>query len=123
MKTILLSLVIIGLALCAMPAVAAPYSVDLTAVNAATNVANFNVTIPVQPVNLTLWNVPAPLTDSTVNVARVHGTYSSTLWSAVIASNTTSTSTVLTNAIWLVPGDVIRVTGPTNFSFEVNGNQ
>ena len=49
-------LVLLVAALCAVlsiTATAAPYSVDLTISNAATNVANFAVSQAVQPVNLT----------------------------------------------------------------------
>ena len=116
-------LVLALVCIAALTAQAAPYSVDLDVSNAATNVANFAVSEAVKPVNLAIWDVTAAAAGSTAVVSRVHGTYVSTLWTATFASNVTSSSTVLTNAPYLAPGDYIRVTGPTNFSLEVNGEK
>ena len=122
MKTILIALAI-GLALCAMPAVAAPYSVDLT-VDATNGVGNFAVSAAVQPDHLRLWGVlPLSPTPQTVTVARVHGDWSETLTTFVLASNVASATATLTNAIRLVPNDVMQISGPTNATLEVQGEQ
>ena len=122
MKTILIALAI-GLALCAMPAVAAPYSVDLT-VDATNGVGNFTVSSAVQPDHLRLWNVlPLSPTPQTVTVARVHGDWSETLTTFVLASNVASATATLTNAVRLVPNDLLRISGPTNATLEVQGEQ
>lgn len=118
MKTILLSLVIIGLALCAMPAVAAPYSVDLT-MNNTNATADFVMPMAVQPLNLHVYGVLPNTTTTTIS--RVHGTYVQTLATVTVAAGV-GTAT-LTNGLWLVPGDKLRVAGPTNATVEVQGNQ
>ena len=125
MKTILIAIAIatIALALCAMPAVSAPYSVDLT-VDATNGVGNFTVSSAVQPDNLRLWGVlPLSPTPQTVTVTRVHGDWSETLTTFVLASNVASATATLTNAIRLVPNDVMQISGPTNATLEVQGEQ
>ncbi len=124
MKKILwTSLILIGLALCAMPAVAAPYSVDLT-VDATNGVGNFTMSTAVQPDNLRLWGVlPLNVNPQTVTVTRVHGDWTETLTSFVLASNVASASSTLTNAVRFVPGDVFRISGPTNCTMELQGEQ
>lgn len=120
MKTTIL---ILAAALMAVAAVAAPYSVDHSVTNAATTTNLSAVGTAHQPVNLAIWSVKASADGSTAVVSRVHGSYVSTLWTATFASNVTTASTVLTNAAFFVPGDYIRVVGPTNFVLEVNGVQ
>ena len=39
-----------------------------------------------------------------------------------VVVSTGSGSAVLTNAPWIVPGDTLRISGPTNASFEVQGS-
>jgi len=124
MKKILwISLIVIGLALCAMPAVATPYSVDLT-VNATNGVGNFTVSTAFQPDNLRIWGVlPLNVNPQTVTVTRVRGDWTETLTTFVLASNVASASTTLTNAVRFVPNDILRIAGPTNVTMETQGEQ
>ena len=124
MKKILwTSMILIAMATCAMPAVAAPFSVDLP-VDATNAVGNFTISTAVQPDILRLWGVkPLSPTPQTVTVTRVHGDWTETLTSFVLASNVASSSVTLTNAVRLVPNDILRISGPTNATLEVQGEQ
>jgi len=117
MKSILIALVLATVALVAMTATAAPYSIDYT-YTGPTGLVSVGTTA-VQPVNLHLFGVlPA---STTATVARLHGDYTQTL-AAVVVSGGVGTAT-LTNGIWVVPNDTVRITGATNATLEIQGNQ
>jgi hypothetical protein len=115
-KTLLIALVVAALAV--VVAVAAPYSVDLS-YNATNGIGTFGMRQPVQPTHLHMFDVLPE--SSTATISRVHGSYTQTLATVVVATG--SGSAVLTNSAWLVPGDVLRISGPTNATLEVQGVQ
>lgn len=119
MKSSLLSLVLtLTLALFASVAVAqmTPYSIDHSYNN--TN-AHDSVLFDraVQPVNLHVFGV-LPNTTTTV-VQRIHGDYTQTL--ATITVDGGIGTATLSNDVWVVPGDYIKVSGPTNATIEIQG--
>lgn len=126
MKKFLACIAVVAFAWAA-PAIAAPFSMDIT-LDATNGVVSQNVAEAFQPVNLALWSYTTIAADTTVTLARVHNGWTNTLKAFVITSNATAAATaVLTNAPWLVPGDVLRVStgvaGPTNATLELNGDQ
>lgn len=124
MKPKTLSLVLfVALALCAGAAIAAPYSVDLT-YSATNTIGNFTMDKPVQPTGIRVWGVlPLNVEGQTVTVTRVHGDWTETLGTIALGSNVASGALGLTNAPWLVKDDVLRISGPTNLTFELQGEQ
>lgn len=119
MRTQILSLALtLVLAVFAVSAVAqmTPYSVDHS-YNATNAVGNFDLGRAVQPVNLHVYGV-LPNTETTI-VQRVHGDYTQTLATITVAGGVGSAT--LSNGVWIVPGDILRVSGPTNATIEVQG--
>lgn len=117
MKSILIALVCVAVALVAMPASAVPYAID-HAYTGPTGLVSVGTTA-VQPINLHLFGVlPA---STTATVARLHGDYTQTL-ATIVVSGGVGTAT-LTNGIWVVPNDQLRITGATNATLEIQGNQ
>lgn len=119
MKSSLLSLVLtLTLAMFASVAVAqmTPYSVDHS-YNATNAIGNFDLGRAVQPVNLHVFDVLPNTTTTTVQ--RIHGDYVQTLAAITVADGVGSA--VLSNGVWIVPGDILRVSGPTNATIEVQG--
>jgi hypothetical protein len=94
----------------------APYSADYN--YASTNaVGEFQMSRAVQPAHFFFFGVqPA---SGTATIQRVHGTYTQSLGSVSIASG--SGSLALTNGVFLAPGDSLKITGPTNATFELQG--
>ncbi len=115
--TLLMMLALVSYAIAQM----APYSVDHTyaSTNAAgaTAVGSFIFDRAVQPTALHVYGV-LPNTQTTT-VSRVHGNLVQVLADITVAAGVGSAT--LSNGVWLVPGDVLKVSGPTNATIEVQG--
>lgn len=125
MKTLILSLVAcLAILVVAAPVALAeaPFSTDLQVTS--TNTTDFTLAESVQPTALRLYGVlPLSPTPQTVTVTRVHGDYTETITSFVLASNVATASTNLTSAPWILLGDSVRISGPTNAVLEFQGNR
>lgn len=101
----------------------APWSTDLQ-LNSTNATADFELAEAVQPTALRLYGVlPLSPTPQTVTVTRVHGSYTEAITSFVLASNVATASTNLTTAPWILLGDEVRISGPTNAVLEFQGNR
>jgi hypothetical protein len=116
MKKTLIALLGIALALVAMPAAAGPYSIDLS----VTSIAITNtIAQPFKP-SLVVMTGVLPAT-YTATVSRVHGTTSTTLCAV---TNTAGAGTLaLSAAPWVLAGDKLIVSGVTNATIEIQGDQ
>ena len=140
MKKMLLSLIALGAVLVALApaAIAEPPFSTVIVMDDTNAVADFELSEAVQPETLRLWGVlPLSPTPQTVVVERVatrtsyvgtNGetstiTYTNTITSFVLASNVAAASTSLTDAVWLLLGDDLRLRGPTNCFLEFQGTR
>ena len=138
------TLIPILIAIAAVLAVAAPQEMaeppfsTVIVMDDTNAVADFELAEAVQPETLRLWGVlPLSPTPQTVTVERVatrtsyvgtNGeertiTYTNPITSFVLASNVSSASTSLTDAVWVLLGDNVRLRGPTNAFMEFQGNR
>ena len=123
----LIPIMIAGLAILAAAAPSAlavpPFSTDLE-LNTTNATADFELAEAIQPTALRLYGVlPMSPTPQTVTVTRVHGDYTETITSFVLASNVVTASTNLTSAPWILLEDEVRISGPTNAVLEFQGTR
>lgn len=126
MKKMILTMIATAaiLAVSVAPAIAEPPFATGFWLNNTNATADFAIAEAVQPVRLNLSGVlPLSVDGQTVTVSRVRGTATEVLYAFSLGSNVASSSTVLTNASWILLGDELRIAGPTNALLELQGNR